>query len=40
MLLDAGRRDDGCRALEQANAETPVSSAVTRARERHRLACE
>jgi TolA-binding protein len=40
MLLDAGRRDDGCHALEQAIAETEVSSAITRARERHRNACE
>lgn len=40
MLLDAGRTGDGCHALEQAISETEVSSAITRARERHRIACE
>lgn len=40
MLLDAGRHDEGCHALEQAIAETAVSSAVTRARERHRAGCQ
>ena len=40
MLLDAGRRDDGCHALAQAISETALSSAVTRARARHHAACE
>ncbi|MFO0684464.1 MAG: tetratricopeptide repeat protein [Sandaracinus sp.] len=39
MLLDAGRRDEGCAALEQAMHETEVSAAVTRAHERHASAC-
>jgi tetratricopeptide (TPR) repeat protein len=40
MLLDAGRRNDGCGALVQAMAETEVSSAVTRGRARHAADCE
>jgi len=40
MFLDAGRRDEGCRALEQAISETEVSAAVTRARSRHQASCE
>ncbi len=40
MYLDAGRTEEGCHALEQAISETEISSAVTRARERHHAACE
>ena len=40
MLLDARRRDEGCRALAQAISETEVGSAVRRARVRHERDCQ
>jgi TolA-binding protein len=39
MLLDAGRRDDGCAALQQVLDENEVGAAARRARERRARDC-